>query len=127
MHSYEWISVVIFGSLPKSNFLRAFGVCLDLVKLFLVDAISIDFYAVFNLHWFSAISMFQVEEWLYKRFECFKNSNNYFIYLFMCRKGGCTDAYVCMVTDSQPLLENNLMNVYKLGMDEVVMAPLMYI
>ena len=39
-------SVVIFGSIPKSNFWRVFDVFLDLVKFALFNAISIDFYAV---------------------------------------------------------------------------------
>ena len=39
-------SVVIFGSIPKSNFWRVFDVFLDLVKFALCNAISIDFYAV---------------------------------------------------------------------------------
>ena len=45
---YEHVgrSVVIFGSIPKSNFWRVFDVFLDLVKFALFNAISIDFYAV---------------------------------------------------------------------------------
>ena len=39
-------SVVIFGSIPKSNFWRVFDVFLDLVKFALFNAISVDFYAV---------------------------------------------------------------------------------
>ena len=39
-------SVVIFGSIPKSNFWRVFGVFLDLVKFALFNAISKDLYAV---------------------------------------------------------------------------------
>ena len=38
--------VVIFGSIPKSNFWRIFDVFLDLVKFALFNAIHIDFYAV---------------------------------------------------------------------------------
>ena len=38
-------SVVIFGSIRKSNFWRVFDVFLDLVKFALFNAISIDFYA----------------------------------------------------------------------------------
>ena len=41
----EW-SVVIFGSIPKSNFWRVFDVFLDLVILPYFYALSIDFYAV---------------------------------------------------------------------------------
>ena len=39
-------SVVIFGSIPKSNFLRVFDVFLDLVILAYFNVISIHFYAV---------------------------------------------------------------------------------
>ena len=39
-------SVVIFGSIPKSNFWRVFDVFLDLVILVYFNAISIDFYVV---------------------------------------------------------------------------------
>ena len=39
-------SVVIFGSIPKSNFWRVFDVFLDFIKFALFNAISIDFYAV---------------------------------------------------------------------------------
>ena len=39
-------SVVIFDSIPKSNFWRVFDVFLDLVILPYFNAISIDFYAV---------------------------------------------------------------------------------
>ena len=39
-------SVVIFGSIPKSNFWRIFDVFLDLVKFALFNAISIDLYAL---------------------------------------------------------------------------------
>ena len=39
-------SVVIFGSIPKSNFWRVFGVFSDLVKFALFNAISKDLYAV---------------------------------------------------------------------------------
>ena len=39
-------SVVTFGSIPKSNFLRIFDVFLDFVILPYFNAISIDFYAV---------------------------------------------------------------------------------
>ena len=39
-------SVVIFGSIPKSNFWRVFNVFLDLVILPYFNAISMDFYAV---------------------------------------------------------------------------------
>ena len=51
----EWIamikkhvgrSVVIFGSIPKSNFWRVFDVFLDFVILPYFNAISMDFYAV---------------------------------------------------------------------------------
>ena len=38
--------VMIFGSIPKSNFLCVFDVFLDLVILPYFNAISIDFYAV---------------------------------------------------------------------------------
>ena len=38
--------VVIFGSIPKSNFWRVFDVFLDLVILPYFNAISMDFYAV---------------------------------------------------------------------------------
>ena len=38
-------SVVNFGSIPKSNFLRVFDVFLDLVILEYLNVISIDFYA----------------------------------------------------------------------------------
>ena len=39
-------SVVIFGSIPKSNFWRVFDVFLDLVILPYFNAISLHFYAV---------------------------------------------------------------------------------
>ena len=39
-------SVVIFGSILKSNFWRVFDVFLDLVILPYFNAISMDFYAV---------------------------------------------------------------------------------
>ena len=39
-------SVVIFGSIPKSNIWRIFDVFLDLVILPYFNAISMDFYAV---------------------------------------------------------------------------------
>ena len=39
-------SVVIFGSIPKSNFWRVFVVSLDLAILPYFNAISIDFYVV---------------------------------------------------------------------------------
>ena len=39
-------SVVIFGSIPKSNFWRVFDVFLDFVILPYLNAISMDFYAV---------------------------------------------------------------------------------
>ena len=39
-------SVVTFGSIPKSNFLRVFDVFLDFVILPYFNAISMDFYAV---------------------------------------------------------------------------------
>ena len=38
-------SVVIFGSIPKSNFWRIFDVLLDFVILLYFNAISMDFYA----------------------------------------------------------------------------------
>ena len=52
-----------------------------------------------------------------------------FLYLFRRRKGGvCTNAFICMGTYSQPLLQNRLMDVKKLGRprDEVLMAPHMH-
>ena len=39
-------SVVIFGSIPKSNFWRVFDVFLDFVILPDFNAISMDFYAI---------------------------------------------------------------------------------
>ena len=39
-------SVVIFGSIPKSNFWRIFDVFLDLVIFANFNAISVDFYSV---------------------------------------------------------------------------------
>ena len=39
-------TLVIFGSIPKSNFWRVFDVFLDLVIFAYFNAISIDFYAV---------------------------------------------------------------------------------
>ena len=39
-------SVVIFGSIPKSNFWHVFDVFLDLVNLAYFNVISKDFYAV---------------------------------------------------------------------------------
>ena len=40
----------------------------------------------------------------------------------MKKGGGCTNACICMETHSQPLLQNRLMDVYRLGRDEVLMA-----
>ena len=49
---------------------------------------------------------------LFKRFICFKNFYEFFIYLFRWRKegGGCTNACICIGTHSQPLLQNHLMD-----------------
>ena len=59
---------------------------------------------------------FCVYKWkqcFYKRFKCFKNFNELFMYLFRQRKRGCSNACVCMGTYSQPLLQNHLMDVYE--------------
>ena len=47
---------------------------------------------------------------------------------FLCiylgeKRGGCTNAGICMGRHSQPLLQNRLMDVYELGRDEVLMVP----
>ena len=57
---------------------------------------------VFNLHLFCVISMFVSWRWLYKRFKCLKNFNEFSMYLFRWRKGegGCTTACICMGTQS---------------------------
>ena len=66
---------------------------------------------VFNLHLFCVISMFVSGRCLYKRFKCFKNFNEFSMYLFRWRKRGCTNACICMGTHSQPLLQNPLRTV----------------
>ena len=52
--------VVVFGSIPKSNFWRVFDIFLDSVILPYSNAICIDFYAVISLIYifFFVISMF---------------------------------------------------------------------
>ena len=57
-------SVVIFGSIPKSNFLRVFDVFLDLVIFTYFDAISIDFYAVncFICIYFVLLHVYKLEK-----------------------------------------------------------------
>ena len=116
----EWIamiykhvgwSVVIFGSIPKSNIWRVFDIFLPYFY-----AISIDFYAVKCLiNIYSVLfPCLKVEECLYKRFKCFKNFNKFSKYLFRWRKGGCTNVYICMGTHCQPLLQNCLMDVYEI-------------
>ena len=77
------------------------------------------------LHLFCVISMFFYErECLYQRFWCLKNFNEFFMHWFRWRKGGggCTNACICMGAHSQPLLQNRLMDVTKLGRDEVLMT-----
>ena len=46
---WKEVSVVIFGSIPKSNFWHVFDVFLDLVILHYFNAISMDFYVVKSL------------------------------------------------------------------------------
>ena len=51
---------------------------------------------------------------------CVENFNDFLcIYLGEGRRG-CTNACICMGTHSQPLQQNHLMNLMKLGMDEVL-------
>ena len=53
-------------------------------------------------------------ECLFKRFICFKNFNEFFMYLFRWRKGGgCTNACIYMGTHSEPFLQNRLMDIYE--------------
>ena len=66
------------------------------------------------LHLFCVISMFYEGECSYQRFECLKNFNDFFMYLFRWkRRWGWTNASICMGTHRQPLLQNRLMDVYK--------------
>ena len=102
-------SVIIFGSIPKSGF----DVFLDLVILPNFNAISLDFYVgkCLIFIYFVHFPCFQEEACLYKKFKCFKNFNDFYIFI-RCRKG-CTNAYICMGTHGQPLLQNQLMDVYE--------------
>ena len=119
----EWIamiykhvgnSVVIFGSIPKSNFWRVFDAFLDSVIFAYFNAIFIDFYAVksFICIYFVQFPCFHEEECLYERFECLKNFNDFFC-IFLGEGRGCTYACICMGTHSQPFLQKRLMDVYK--------------
>ena len=56
-----------------------------------------------------------MEECLYKRLKCFKNFNEFFMYIFRRRKegGGGVNACICMGTHIKPLLLNHLMDVYE--------------
>ena len=70
---------------------------------------------VFNLHLFCIISMFVSGKCLYKRFKCFKNFNEFSMYLFRWRKGGgCTNACICMGTHTAPICLNFNFFVFKL-------------
>ena len=41
------------------------------------------------------------------------NFNEFSMYLFRRKGGGCTNACICMGTHSQPLLQYRLMDVYE--------------
>ena len=69
---------------------------------------------VLNLHLFCVISMFVSEKNAYvKDVNALRNLMN-FLYIYLGEKrGGCTNACICMETHSQPLLQNRLMDVYE--------------
>ena len=100
-------SVVLFGCIPKSNFWHDFDVFFFGLSHFAL--FQCNFYRYLcgkelNLHLFCVISMFVSGRCLYKRFKCFKNFNEFSMYLFWWRKGegggGCTNACICMGTQS---------------------------
>ena len=58
--------------------------------------------------------MFVSGRCLYKKFKCLKSFNKFSMYLFRWRKGeGVALMHVYVWENSQPLLQNRLMDVYE--------------
>ena len=122
-------SVVIFGSILKSNFWRVYDIFLDLVILVDFNAISIDLYAIrcficISFVYFPCISgRMHINNLLYAR----RILMNFLMNLFWWRKGwmggggGVTNACICMGTHSLSYRTNWWM-LTKLGRDKVIMA-----
>ena len=92
-------SVVIFGSIPKSNFWRVFDVNLDLVKFALFNAISIDFYAVksFICIFFVILCNFHVYKWenaYSKDLNAWKILMNIYLFIEVKKGGALVHVYV---------------------------------
>ena len=109
-------SVVIFGSIPKSNFWCVFDVFLDLVILAYFNVISIHFYAVkcvISVYLYN----FNVSKW---EKAYIKDLNAWrFLMNFLCinldegRGGALMHVYVYIGTHNQPFLQNHFMDVYE--------------
>ena len=121
-------SVIIFGSILKSNFWRVYDVFLDLVILVYFNAIFVDLYAIrCFICIFFVFSMFisgrmHIKDLLYTP----RILMNFFycIYFGEGRVGGVNNACVCMRTHSLSYRTDWWM-LTKLGRDEVFMALLM--
>ena len=69
---------------------------------------------MFNLHLFCVITMFVSEENAYiKDLNALRILMNFLCIYLGKKKGGCTNACICMGIHSQPLLQNGLIDVYE--------------